>query len=78
MKPGQIWSIEYDCYVSHTFMPRKEKTIKVNISKCVIKISPFGFYELWLDGKYLRNLDFLGYLKYKNLVFEVEYPELNL
>ena len=78
MKAGQIWSIEYDCYVSRTFIPRKANNVKLDISKCIIKISPFGFYELWLNGKYLRNLNFLDYLKYKNFVLEIVEIEASL
>ena len=71
MKTGQIWSEEFGCYVSRAFIPREEKSIKLDISKCIIKISEFGFYELWLNGKRLKGITFLEYLSYREYVKEV-------
>ena len=71
MKSGQIWSEKFDCYVSQAFMPSQAKNIKIDISKCVIKISEFGFYYLWLNGKKLKRIDFLQFQSYKNYVKEV-------
>ena len=68
MKTGQIWSEEFDCYVSQTFMPRQDKNIKLDITKCIIKISEFGFYELWLNSKKLKDISFLEYLSYRKYV----------
>jgi len=71
MKPNQIWSEEYGCYVSRAFMPRKEPTIKLDITNCIIKISVFGFYYLWLKGKQIKKLNFTEFLKYKKYVKEI-------
>ena len=71
MKSGQIWSVEYDCYVSHTFLPRKEKPIKLDITNCIIKISIFGFYYLWMQGKEIKKLNFDEYLFYKKYVKKI-------
>jgi len=71
MKAGQIWSIEFDCYVSQTFMPRKDNFIKLDITNCVIKISIFGIYYLYLKGKEIKKLDFDEFQKYKKYVKEI-------
>lgn len=77
MKAGQVWSIEYGCYVSHTFLPEKERinnlnpSIKIDIAKCIIKISAMGFYYLYLKDKKIQKLDFYKYQLYKKYVKDV-------
>lgn len=71
MKDGQLWSVEFDCYVSQTFMPRKEKSIKLDITNCIIKLSIFGFYYLWLKGKEIKKLTFDEFLVYKKYVKKI-------
>lgn len=71
-----IWSQEYGSYVSRTFLPEKEreitqKVIKFDITKCVIKISCFGYYELWLKDKKIKSISFDDYLTYRKYVKEV-------
>ena len=75
MKAGQIWSEEFGCYVSQTFMPKTEKAIKLDITNCLIKISIFGFYYLWLRGKQIKKLNFDEFLLYKTYVKEIIYME---
>ena len=71
MKYERVWSEEYGCYVSTTFAPRKEKVIKLDITNCVIKITIFGFYYLWLNGKRIKKLNFDEFLLYKGYVKKI-------
>ena len=71
MKNNQIWSEEFGCYVSRAFMPKKENNIKIDITNCIIKITEFGYYELWLNGIKLKYIGFMDYLKYKSYVKEI-------
>ena len=71
-----VWSQVYGSYVSRTFLPEKErinspKLIKFDITKCVIVITLFGFYELHLDDKKIKSISFDEYLKYRYYVKEV-------
>ena len=66
-----VWSDEFGCYVSRAFAPKNSRNLKLDINKCIIKITIFGFYELWLKENKLRNLDFNEFMKYKKYVKEV-------
>lgn len=82
MKAGQLWSNEFGCPVSKAFFDLKENLatmietksnkIKVELTKCYIKISRFGMFELWYNEKKLRTLSFNEYLKYRDYVIRVE------
>lgn len=75
MKAGQIWSEEFGCYVSRAFMPREEKSIKFDITNCIIKISIFGFYYLYLKEKEIKKLNFDEFILYRKYVKETIHME---
>ena len=82
MNNNTIWSQEYSSYVSYAFLPEKERStesiklpVKIDITKCIIKVSCFGFYELWLNGVKLRYIGFMDYLKYRKYVKEIIHME---
>ena len=75
MKAGQLWSTEYGRPVSSAFYNMEEESpikLKIDITNCTIKISPFGYYYLWYKGKMLRKISFTEYLKYRDFVKKVE------
>jgi len=75
---NKIWSEEYSSYVSYAFSPVNnipKKAIKIDIAKCIIKESCFGYFELWLNDKRLKAIKFMEYLKYRDYVKEVIYYE---
>jgi hypothetical protein len=66
---AKIWSQDYDAYVSHSFYPLDtKKTLKLNLTDCVIKITQFGFYYLLLDDHVIKKITFDEYLRYKKHV----------
>jgi len=75
MKLNQYWSEEYGCPVSYSFLKKDlnkpKSTLKIDITNCIIKITPMGFYELWLNNKRIRELSFKEYLKYKEYVKKI-------
>ena len=81
MKYNQYWSLKYDCPVSLTFsdiaktLPKNRITI--DITKCIIRISPEGFYYLYFQGKRIKKLTFSEFMKYRKSVKEIieEYDE---
>lgn len=75
MKTGQYWSEEYSCPVSSSFIKLVERAktmVKIDITNCIIKITPMGFFELWFKGKRIRELSFKEYVKYKEYVKSIE------
>ena len=73
MDNQRIWSGEYSCYVSHTFLPEKERllisnVVKINLADCDIHVSIFGYYSLWIKAKKLKEITFNEYLKYREYV----------
>jgi len=78
MNKDVVWSENYGCYVSRSFLPESErveikKSVKIDIAKCIIKESCFGYYSLWLNDRRLKDIDFMTYLKYRDFVKEVLY-----
>ena len=78
MMNNTVWSQEFGAYVSRSFLPEKERepaakksVIKFDITKCIIKITCFGFYELWLNDNKLKYIGFMEYLKFKKYVKEI-------
>lgn len=71
-----VWSEEYSSYVSHSFISKAEKAIKLDITKCIIKITMFGYYELWLNNNKVKSLNFNEFQKYKQYVKEVNTEEV--
>ena len=64
--------------MSYAFLPEKERPaesiklpVKIDITKCIIKVSCFGFYELWLNDVKLKTIGFMDYLKYRNYVKDI-------
>jgi len=73
MKQGQIWSDQFDCYVSRTFAPETQQSsaFKIDITKCEIIITPEGFYNLQLNGKKIKRIAFNEYMKYRKSVSRI-------
>ena len=71
MRSDAIYSEEYGCFIAPPQIPIK-KVIRFDITKCIIKISKFGFFSLWINDKKLQDLNFKEYRKYKPYVLEVQ------
>ena len=70
----KVWSELYDSYVSESYHEARSPTQKIafNINKCIIKISEFGFIDLYLDGKKIKRLTTEEYIKYRFIVLDIE------
>jgi hypothetical protein len=75
MRGNAVWSQDYGKYVSPCFseIPPESSNIRLTISKCIIRVTVFGFYELWLESKKVKSLNFKEFLKLKNYVKEVRH-----
>lgn len=74
MKRGQVWSEDLTCYVSRSFVPAEQtnkQSIKLDMHKCEIIITPDGYYNLILQGRMLKRLSFNEFMKYKKHVKQV-------
>lgn len=45
--------------------------ITIDITKCIIKVSQFGYSYLYFNDKKVKKLTFLEYLKYRGYVKDV-------
>ena len=82
MKTGQLWNEDLSSPVSKAYYNIKEHVnmitekagskIKLDITKCTIKITVFGMFELWLNEKRLRYINFNEYMKFRKYVKYVE------
>jgi len=52
-------------------MPKEASNIKLDITKCVIIITEFNYFELHLNNKLLRSLSFNEFMKYRKYVSRV-------
>lgn len=75
MKQGQVWSEKHGCYVSPSFLPADKQavgSIKIPLTKCIIIITPDGFYDLVLNDKKVKRIGFKDFIKYKGHVLGIE------
>lgn len=74
MKQGQFWSEDYNCPVSVSFyngVIKRAKNVKIDITNCHIVITEFGYFQLWLKDKKIRDLGFEDFMKYRKYVKEI-------
>lgn len=74
MKSGQIWSEDFGCYVSKSFVTAditSTRSIKIDITKCKIIITPEGYYDLVMNDKKIKRITLVEFLKYKVHVIEI-------
>jgi len=82
MKTGQLWSEDLGCVVSKAFYNIKEQVnmkveststkLRLDITKCTIKVTQFGMFELWFNEKRIRYISFMEFMKFKKYVKYVE------
>ena len=67
-----VWSNEYDAKVSSTYAKRKPKNnTKLDLTKCTILITEFGFFYLKLKDRTVKQINFNQFMTYKKYVKEI-------
>lgn len=52
-------------------LSKPPNNIKIDLSKCTIIVTRFGFYDLHMDGKKIKRLSFKLFQIYKTYVIDV-------